>query len=107
MTAQLFCEITTGPSREELFDAFMYAYDKGCPRYVVFGGTTYTVEHGMRTDLVEGNFTARIVGIHYNYGDHTTYTITIRTDAFNTLIGKDTTMWYDPFRRVGVIALDQ
>ena len=67
-TTKQYIIIEAGPSREELLDAFKYAYDKERSFEVTFTGFSVREMGGVRQRLSGGKFTAKIVGLMHEDG---------------------------------------
>ncbi len=68
-------DIEAGPSREELLDAFKYAYDEERSFEVTFTGLSVRQTGDVRQNLSRGKFTAKIVGLTHEDGSGQSFII--------------------------------
>ena len=101
-TTKQYITIEAGPSREELLDAFKYAYDKERPFEVTFTGLSVRQTGDVRQNLSRGKFTAKIVGLMHEDGSGQNLII----DAYvsvKPLKGKLVKFYYCAKRRIGYL----
>ena len=101
-TTKQYIIIEAGPSREELLDAFKYAYDKERSFDVTFTGLSARLTGDVRQNLSRGKFTAKIVGLRHEDGSGQSLII----DAYvsvKPLKGKLVKFHYSAKRRVGYL----
>ena len=84
-TTKQYITIEAGPSREELLDAFKYAYDKERSFEVTFTGLSVRRTGDVRQNLSRGKFTAKIVGLMHEDGSGQSLII----DAYVSVKGLD------------------
>ena len=85
-TTKQYITIEAGPSREELLDAFKYAYDKERNFGVKFSGIFVRQTGGVHKNHSRGKFTAKVVGLtHKDDGSGQSFII----DAYVSVKGLD------------------
>ena len=99
-TTKQYITIEAGPSREELFDALKYAYDKTRDFEVTFTALQVRQVGEVRQNGRRGKFTARIVGLMHEDGSGQSFII----DAYVSvkgMEGKLVKFYYSAKRRTG------
>lgn len=99
-TTEQYIAIEAGPSREELFDALKYAYNKEHPFEVTFTGLSVRQTGDVRQNLGRGKFTAKIVGLMHEDGSGQNLIV----DAYvsvKPLQGKLVKFYYSAKQRTG------
>lgn len=82
-TTKKYIVIEAGPSREELLDAFKYAYDEERSFEVTFTGFPVLQTGDVRQNFSRGKFTAKIVGLMHEDGSGQSFII----DAYVSVKG--------------------
>lgn len=99
MTTSRYISIESGPSREELFDALKYAYDKKRDFKVSFTGVHVRQSGSVRSNISRGTFTATINGIQHEDGSGQSFIIYAQTSVKE--LGGLTEFYYNARTRTG------
>jgi len=107
MTTEQYINITAGPSREELVDAWKYAHS-GIAEVaeVRFTGMVVVKTGDVRRNGREGEFTARINGLEHEDGSGFSFNLTVYATP-KPVRGKQVKMYYSAKSRHGYLSLNQ